>query len=85
MSHYATEKMFGGQRVSVGLVVLEGVPDEPGLLEVAFVVGVDQHRDVPMMGVELLGDSFSATYFDAKTEDDLERMPKGSWCWPPRV
>jgi hypothetical protein len=29
--------------------------------------------------------SSDLAYFDAKTEEDIEHMPPGSWCWPPRV
>lgn len=79
MSKYATE-----QRASVGrTVIYKG--DLATQIAMLFVIAIDEDPDLPILADAPNEDGFLASFFDAKTEDDLERMPIGCWTWPPRV
>lgn len=88
MSKYATEQKFGGQRASVGRVILYGVARSD--TNAHFVDGTISaiRDDVPTIRYNTPSGSYftnKATYFDARTENEVELMAPGSWCWPPLV
>lgn len=97
MSKYATEQRFGGQRARVGRAVVIAVKRHDGregvCLRAGIIFAISSTHDAPYIqniraaAVEWsgLGGVIELKYFDAKTEEDLAKMPIGSWCWPPRV
>lgn len=86
MGKYATDQKFGGQRASIARAVLYATSGV-GMRDLCmmFIVGIDDDTDLPIIGSAPDACGCFADYFDAKSEEDLERMPPGSWCWPPRV
>jgi hypothetical protein len=79
MSKYATEQMFGGQRASVGRVVvihtLHGICADT----IDRIAG-----EAPVMKFNQ-GRLNEFTFHPTTTAADVEAMPPGCWTWPPRV
>lgn len=89
MSKYATAQKFGGQRASVGRPVLFGVNRSD--MRAKFVDGaiaMIRDDDAPIIRYNTPDGAFlvqAPPYFDARTEDEVELMSPGQWCWLPRV
>lgn len=85
IKQYATTQPFAGQRASVARAVLVCLTSGEFIMP-GTIVAIDVEKDEPVIQA---GDGSSyrgrLEFFDAKTVEDLERMPRGSWCWPPRV
>lgn len=79
---YATKQAFGGQRASLGRVILVkgGITQPPHPMLIDDING-DQDWDEPV----IKGTCGTYRFYDAKTEADLATMPDYSWCWPPRL
>lgn len=90
---YASKQSFGTQRASAGRVVLIAVkreigdPDKGPWVRAGVIIGISSRTDKPY--VRDLGAKDHTwehlVYFEAKTEEDVTKMPVGSWCWPPRL
>lgn len=93
MSTYATQQKFGGQRASVGRIVLLAAPkhDDPSkvCLRAGIVVAVSAGQDRPYIqdaktGVVDWGEPM--WHFRATTSpEEAEALPLGAWTWPPRI
>ncbi len=81
---YATKEKFAGQRASLTRAVVIKVD---GALFAATTVAIDDDRPTFALVPHLPNGRaiLALAFFDAKTEDDLERMPNNVWSWPPRV
>ena len=81
---YATKKTFAGQRASLTRAVVIKINNAPFA---GTIIAVD--GDTPIFSMNPIPPSGNAihslTFYDAKTESDLESMPNDSWTWPPRV
>jgi hypothetical protein len=88
MVKYATDQSFGGQRASVGRVVVVCLEREewptlvPGLIDSIDVV-MDQPWIQVMGAVGRL--LLQPRYSGAATPAEAEAMPPGTWTWPPRI
>ena len=84
MSKYATYQKFGGQRASVGRPILYGVSRSD--MTASFVDGtiaMIRTDDMPVVRYNTPDGAFltnAATYFDARSESEIERLPVGCWC-----
>lgn len=85
MSKYATDQQFGGQRASVGriVVVRTGRGIQAGVISEIYgdepVIRVLSAHTNPDVSSEFFA------FFEAKTEQELLGAPDGFWSWPPRI
>ena len=80
---YATERTFDGQRASLGRTVIVRFKRQD--LEAGVVTSIMGNDDVALRGLESERRSCVVTFIQTKTEDDIRRLPEGSWTWPVRV
>ncbi len=88
MARYASKKSYGGQRASVGrVVVVARAVTTSGRVELrAGVIATILPSGEPSIDVIGLADAWQeAPFVETKTTSDVEAMPAGSWTWPPRV
>lgn len=92
--HYATSEKFGGQRASVGRVVVVKYKGDlfMGIVE---AISLDGQRPIIRMFSDHSPDARNDSAFgfddadldfiDLKTEDEIAAAPERCWFWPPRV
>lgn len=88
MARYTSESTFGGQRASVGrVVVVAREVTRGGRVELrAGIIATILPSGEPSIDVIGLSDALQgAPFVETKTPEDAEAMPAGSWTWPPRV
>jgi hypothetical protein len=84
MQGYATKQAFGGQRASIGRVVV--IRDLDGTLAAGMIDLIYEDTDRPRIvrvdsGVSMPGLKFC----EAKDEEAVRNLPPDTWTWPPRV
>ena len=91
--HYVTSEVYGGQRASVGRIVVVKYNDEI-LAGVIVAISMDGERPIiRMLSDESPGRNDSAFGFrpgelafeDVKSPDDIRKLVNFCWFWPPRV
>lgn len=82
MSKYASERVFGGQRASVGRVVVVRKEHE---LFVGLIDNIYDDDGVLIVTPQDNDQSSEFSFVETKTAEDVEKMPEDSWTWPPRV
>lgn len=101
MARYATERSFGGQRASVGRIVLLACAshDDPKktCLRAGIIIAISSKHDRPYIHDLKTGEAdflweVPWKYYDPESRTEETRlteietcMPIGSWTWPPRV
>lgn len=98
MSKYATEQKFGGQRASVGRVVVLATDrhdDKSGMcLRAGVILAISSSKDIPYIAAHaslkttvghILPGDHEWKFVETRTETEVEAMPIGSWTWPPRI
>ena len=99
MSKFSTMQEFGGQRASVGRVVLLACPshDDPAkmCLRSGKIIAISSKHDRPYIQDDKTGEvDWEApkwTFYTPRSPTpetrllEIEHMPIGSWTWPPRV
>lgn len=81
MRKYASETKFGGQRASVGRVVIEASGGPTPMT----ITRISQDDELFSVILGNTGEQPLGEFVDAKTEVDVHAMRDGQWCWPPRV
>jgi hypothetical protein len=80
---YATKQYFGTQRASMGRPV---ICKPLGSIVVGTIFMIDEQRDRPVIMVFGAKDPERDLAFHAtRVEEDLDKMPPGSWTWPPHL
>jgi hypothetical protein len=100
MSKYVTKQYFGGQRASVGRVVVLATDKhdgKPGIcLRAGVIRAISSSKDMPYIAAH---DSLNLPttvdhvspgdhewkFVETRTEAEVEAMLIGSWTWPVRV
>jgi len=87
---YATVQSFGGQRASIGRVVLVKIGVGQGDVEPVLAPGMiesieegDRPNIRTTTGMRFAGGMLD--FAETKTEADIDSAPLGSWTWPPRA
>jgi len=88
MAKYASDKTYGGQRASVGRVVVVATPYAGRVvLRAGIISSILGDGDTP--AIEVIGEDTDGkivgTFVETRTGADAEAMPAGSWSWPPRL
>lgn len=94
--HFATSEQYGGQRVSVGRIV---VVKYKGEIAAGIVVSISLDGRRPIIRA-LSGDAPDGSrdsafgfsegfgelpFAEVRSEEDIETAPDRCWFWPPRV
>jgi len=83
---YATKEPIGGQRVSLGRVVLVcRLKGEDTSIEPAMVIRIHEDERVDVRSMADMQEVFAFRFAHVGHEDDLVFMQAGQWCWPPRA
>jgi hypothetical protein len=80
VSRYATAQPFGGQRASVGRMIVRALPHEFGAQLVGQAIGSISDHDEPC--VDLDGQCPAGAFTSTATEADVLGMEPGTWTWP---
>jgi hypothetical protein len=82
---YASEQSFGGQRASVGRVILTR-RGESSELQPCIITRIRPGDIIDARSAEDGREVwFTADTFTCRTSADVGDMPCGAWCWPPRA
>ena len=79
---YATNAVYGGQRLSVGRTVIMRVG--PAIVA-GLVQEIARNGDPTVYTPGATAPQGLLGFYDAKSEADLSGMPDLHWTWPPRV
>jgi hypothetical protein len=81
---YASKEPFGGQRASVGRVVVmrDGLDDD---VEAGVITRIPTTGRMVITSSYSGGDYDGLSFVETKTEADVDKLPPGAWTWPVRV